>query len=125
MENYHPSKAPPPEEWLKLAEELRIDWVRQSHEAAGIQLKEGTDTVHFILHVIVENQLAMNVEPVPATVSRLTRQGLNRHEAIHAIGAVISGDLFDTLKSGQEYNLKKYRHRLNKLTAKRWLKGKW
>ena len=72
--------------------------VRQSHEAAGIQFEEGADTVHFILHVIVENQLAMNVEPVPATVSRLTRQGLNRHEAIHAIGAIISGDLFETLK---------------------------
>lgn len=125
MESYHPSQTPSPKEWLKLDESVRIELVRKSHKAASVQFEQGAERVHSILHVIVENQLAMNVESVPATISRLTRQGLNRHEAIHAIGAVISGDLFDTLKSGQEYNLKKYRNRLNKLTAKRWLKGKW
>ncbi len=53
------------------------------------------------------------------------RQGLSRHEAIHAIGAVLSEDMFDIIKNKQEHNFKKYRRRLDKLTAKRWRKGKW
>ncbi len=57
-------------------------------EVANIQFEEGAENVHSVLHVIVENQLAMNAEPVPATIARLTRQGLSRHEAIHATGAV-------------------------------------
>ncbi len=125
MENYHPSQTPSPEEWLELDESLRTDLVRKSHEVAGIEFKEGAENIHSIIHVIVENQLAMNVEPVPTTISRLTRQGLSRHEAIHAIGAVLSEDLFEVMKNNQEHNIKKYRRRLDKLTAKRWNKGKW
>ncbi len=125
MENYHPSKSPDPEVWMALDEERRVELVRNAHQAAGAIFEEGAEAVHSILHVIVENQLAMNTEPVPATVARLTRQGLNRHEAVHAVGAVISDDLFKMLKKGQVHDFKKYRHRLNKLTAKRWLKGKW
>ena len=67
----------------------------------------------------------MGVKPVPSTISKLIRQGLSRHEAIHAIGAVLSEDLFEIMKNGQEHNIKKYRRRLDKLTAKRWSKGKW
>lgn len=125
MKNYHPSQTPPPEEWLELDESLRIDLVRKSHEAAGVEFEEGAENIHSVIHVIVENQLAMKVEPVPATISKLTRQGLSRHEAIHAVGAVLSQDLFEIMKNNQEHNIKKYRRRLEKLTAKRWSKGKW
>jgi len=125
MENYHPSQTPSPEEWLELDESIRIDLVRKSHEAAGIEFEEGAENMHSVIHVIVENQLALNVEPVPATIAKLTRQGLSRHEAIHAIGAVLSEDMFEIIKNKQEQNFKKYRRRLDKLTAKRWRKGKW
>ena len=126
MENYHPSQTPSPEEWLKLDESIRIDLVRKAHEAAGIKFEEErAENMHSVIHVIVENQLALKVDSVPATISKLTRQGLSRHEAIHAIGAVISEDLFNIVKNDQEHNFKKYRRRLDKLTAKRWRKGKW
>lgn len=125
MENYHPSKTPSPEEWLELDESLRNEFVLNSHKAAGIEFEEGAENIHSIIHVIVENQLAMKVEPVPTTIAKLTRQGLSRHEAIHAVGAVLSEDLFDIMKNGQKHNIKKYRKRLDKLTAKRWSKGKW
>ncbi len=125
MKNYHPSHTPSPEEWLELDESLRIDLVRKSHDAAGVEFEKGAENIHSVIHVIVENQLAMEVEPVPSTISKLIRQGLSRHESIHAIGAVLSEDLFEVMKNGQEHNIKKYRKRLDKLTAKRWNKGKW
>ena len=125
MENYHLSQTPSPEEWLELDESIRIDLVREAHEAAGVKFQEGAENMHSVIHVIVENQLALNVEPVPATIAKLTRQGLSRHEAIHAIGAVLSEDMFEIIKNNQEHNFKKYRRRLDKLTAKRWRKGKW
>jgi hypothetical protein len=82
--------------------------------------------IHSAIHVVVENQLAMGVEPVSETIARLIRQGLDRHEAIHAIGAIISGDIFDILKGNvQEYSLVKYRRKLEKITAKRWRKGQY
>ena len=99
IKNYHASHAPSPEEWL------------------------GAEKIHAIIHVVVENQLAMKVVPVPATIARLTRQGLNRHDAIHAIGSILIGDIQDIIKKEQEHNIKKYRRKLEKLTAKRWLKG--
>lgn len=76
-----------------------------------------------IVHVVVENQLASNVEPVPETIAKLTRQGLDRHEAIHAIGAALSEDVFDLLRdNSQEFSLQKYSRKLKKLSAKRWSK---
>lgn len=125
MKNYHPSQAPNPEEWLELDESIRIHLVQNSHEAAEIEFEEGAENIHSVIHVIVENQLALKIEPVPATMSKLIRQGLNRHEAVHAIGAVLSEDLFMMLKNNQKHNIKKYRRRLEKLTAKRWNKGQW
>jgi len=126
MENYHPSQTPSPEEWLELDESIRIDLVRKAHQAAGIEFEEErAKNMYSVIHVIVENQLALKVAPVPATISKLTRQGLSRHEAIHAIGAVLSEDMFEIIKNNREHNFKKYRRRLDKLTAKRWRKGKW
>jgi hypothetical protein len=35
----------------------------------------------------------------PATLDRLMREGLDRHDAVHAIGSVLIGIVFDTLKN--------------------------
>ena len=126
MNVYHPSQSPKPQEWLELDESIRIDLVRKSHEVSEVEFEEEqAKNIHSVIHVIVENQIALGVEPVPATMSRLIRQGLSRHEAIHAIGAVLSEDLFEILKNKHDHNFKKYRRRLDKLTAKRWNIGKW
>jgi len=126
MNIYHPSQPPNPSEWLELDESIRIDLVRKSHEASEAEFEEEqAKEVHSTIHVIVENQIALGVEPVPATISRLMRQGLSRHESVHAVGAVLSQDLFEMLKEDKEHDSKKYRRRLDKLTAKRWNKGKW
>ena len=78
------------------------------------------------MHVVVENQLAMGFEPVSATIAKLVRQGLCRHEAIHAVAAIICGDSYNLIKGvTQSWDPRRYRRRLEKLTAKRWRKGQW
>ena len=81
-------------------------------------------TLH--IHAIVENQLAMGVELVPETIKKLIRQGLYRHEAIHAIGAIVAEDMFNLMKGNiKEFSLQRYRRRLEKITAKRWRRGQY
>lgn len=126
MDRYNPEKVPDPDAWLALDEFERIDLVYSFVEMNETDIPEEAKKLHALVHVTVENQLAMAVEPVPATVARLIRQGLTRHDAIHAIGAVISGDIFDIMKGNvKTWNPRRYDKRLKKLTAKRWRQGKW
>lgn len=126
METYNPSTNPDPKEWKALDESEQLRLVQDYHAQMNEEVTEGSEIAHAGIHVIVENQIATDVEPVPATISKLIRQGLSRHEAIHAVGAIICEDLYDLLHSREEtWNLKKYRRRLEKLTAKRWSKGQW
>jgi hypothetical protein len=61
--------------------------VIQYHRRQGIRLPD--KTVHALIHVIVENQVALGDKyPVKSVLSRLIAEGLNRHEAVHAIGSV-------------------------------------
>jgi hypothetical protein len=125
MQTYHPSRAPDPEVWLSIDESARIAMVLENHIAANVEFEEGAANIHAVIHVIVENQNALNVEPVPSTIAKLIRQGLSRHESIHAVGAVLSEDIFNLMKGDSDFSMKKYRRRLEKLTAKRWNKGQW
>jgi len=126
MEEYDPLYAPDPDQWQNIDENARIDLVREFHKDAEQELPEDSENIHSVIHVVVENQIAMKLPPVPETVDKLTRQGLDRHEAIHAVGAVLSGDIFELLGRGEgTWKAQKYRSRLEKLTAKRWRKGKW
>lgn len=127
MEYYKASHAPDSEVWLELDESLRIELVRESiGEDIEDDVPEDAEYLHATIHVVVENQLAMGVDPVPATMAKLIRQGLSRHEALHAIGAILSEDIFDLLQSNEKsWPESRYRRRLEKLTAKRWRKGQW
>ncbi len=124
MEEYKVSIAPDPKEWLSIDEYTRLELVVEFVNKFETHIENPAKRIHASLHVIVENQLAMESEPAPETYSRLRKQGLNRHEAIHAIGAVISEDMFEIMQGNKHQELK-YQDRLRKLTAKRWKKGKW
>jgi hypothetical protein len=123
MKKYKASQAPDPKEWLSLDEYNRLELVVEFVNEFETHIEDTAKRIHAGLHVIVENQLAMESAPTPETYSRLRKQGLNRHEAIHAIGAVISEDMFEIMQ-GNRQELK-YQDRLRKLTAKKWKKGKW
>ena len=123
MESYHPLKQPVPEERLALDEDERICLVRDLHETLD-ELPEDAFNLHTMFHVIVENQIAENVEFIPETIAKLIRQGLDRHDAVHAIASIVCKDIFDLMKGNkQEFSAKQYRRKLEKITAKRWRKG--
>ncbi|WP_299263219.1 hypothetical protein [uncultured Psychrosphaera sp.] len=126
MDIYNPNKIVDVENWLALDEGIRIELVYDFHSNLDLELTEDALRLHVSIHVIVENQLAMGVDLIPETFAKLTRQGLSRHETIHAVGAIISEDIFDLMKGDtKEFSPKKYRRKLEKLTAKRWLKGQY
>lgn len=125
MDYYDPLQNPDPAKWQAIDESERIDLVVEYHQDSEDELPN--EMVHASIHVAVENQLALGERPVQETLDRLMRQGLDRHDAIHAIGAVLGGFIHELLCGEQDTapDMRCYYRRLKKLTAKRWRKGKW
>jgi hypothetical protein len=113
--------APDPEEWLELDEQERIDLVRDYHRGARIRVPNAL--VHATLHAIVENQIALGDEtPARRTAQRLMDEGLDRHEAIHAIGWVLvefMADLVNAPEPDTDPNTP-YFAALERLTVEDW-----
>jgi hypothetical protein len=121
MQRYDPLEAPDPEEWLALDEQERIDLVLNYHRKARIRLPNAK--VHAIVHAMVETQIALEDEtPARRTAQRLMDEGLDRHEAIHAIGWVLiefMSDLMGEPESRAEPNAP-YFTALERLTVEDW-----
>jgi hypothetical protein len=124
VRHYDPNQTPDAVEWLELDEQERIQLVESYHSTERIELPNLK--VHAVFHVIVENQLAENLEPVVHTLERLMREGLPRHDALHAIGSVLAEHLFAASKAKFERSTDEFERRYNKavekLTAKSWRK---
>ena len=119
---YDPLNVPDPDDWLSIDEHERIGLVTAYHKDAGMELPN--EQVHAVVHVVVENQIAMGDETAAqATLERLVHEGLDRHEAIHAIGSVLVEFMQEVLgdDAPQEVN-ERYDEELKKLTAAEWLK---
>jgi hypothetical protein len=118
---YDPLISPDPDAWLALEEQGRIELVMDFHRRARIRPPNAK--VHAVLHVGVENQIAEgDALPVRRTLDRLMTEGLDRHDAIHAIGMVLIGHMNDLLKAGQvegDPNIR-YFAELERLTAAKW-----
>ncbi len=87
IKKYNPLHAPNPEEWIALDESERINLVLSYHN----QEEDDMPNVymHSIIHAVIEYQIAGGKKyPVKETLDRLMQEGLNRHDAIHAIGSV-------------------------------------
>jgi hypothetical protein len=98
VNRYDPERAPNAAEWLALDEWTRIALVETYHRRARVQLPNRK--AHAVFHVIVENQIAENLEPVVRAMSRLTAAGLARHDVVHAIAAVVAAHVRDLLTAG-------------------------
>ncbi|AFT90454.1 hypothetical protein [Paraburkholderia phenoliruptrix] len=122
MKTYNPESAPEPEAWLELDEQERIVLVEAWHRAAHIKLPNVT--AHAAFHTIVENQIALNLEPVVRAMHRLTTAGLTRHDAIHAIASVVAEHVFDVLNTGKrddtDASQARYLAAVERLTAATW-----
>ncbi len=98
MKHYDPLKQPNAEEWLALDEQERICLVEQYHKKAGVVLPNGQ--LHAGMHAVVENQLAQAIPAVCETLSRLMADGLDRHDALHAIATVLVGHMSNAMRDG-------------------------
>jgi len=93
VNRYDPDNAPDPAEWLALEELTRIQLAEEHHRLARTKLPNLK--AHAVFHAIVENQVAENLDPVVRAMTRLTAEGLNRHEAVHAIALVVAEHIHD------------------------------
>jgi hypothetical protein len=122
MEHYDPLAAPDPKLWLALDEQERLDLAQDYHARAGISLPNAR--LHAVVHVIVENQVALGDEvPVERTLHRLMAEGLDRHEAVHAIGSALTDILYDASNDAAsvEDPNSTYLATVESLTAEEWL----
>lgn len=118
MNQYDPKLAPNLGEWLELDEQERTLLVEQQHRFARDKLPNLT--AHAIFHMIVENHIALNLEPVVRTMTRLTKEGLTQHDAVHAITSVVAEHIYDLLNTNDGPNTSQtpYNVAVERLNAK-------
>jgi hypothetical protein len=118
---YEANEQPHSATWLELDESERVDAVMDYHRR--IKVVPENLQLHAMTHVVVENQVALAEKtPVPATLNRLMYEGLDRHEAIHAIGSILMSIVFDVSQEpdvGGDINAR-YSRELATLTAAGW-----
>jgi len=123
MQKYDPMLDPDPEQWELLDEAERVDLVIGYHQEAGIEAPNVES--HALLHVVVENQIALGEEtPVEAALRRLLDEHLDRHDAIHAIAGVLVNYMFALMQGedGGQGN-EEYYAEIEKLSAEKWRRG--
>ena len=124
MYRYNPESAVAPKHWLSLDESERILLAEDYHRRARIKLPNRH--LHALFHSIVETQIAMGDETeAEATLARLISEGLDRHDAVHATGDVLSEHIY-ALQMGQVAGdpNETYSESLRRLNASQWLE-KW
>jgi hypothetical protein len=133
IQDYDALVEPDPDDWLATDEQRRLDVIERYHRREGIAVERAT--LHATMHAVVENQIAEGDRlPVRRVLQRLMAEGLDRHEAIHAIAAVLAGHINELLRepasptrpakqqSDHELNAA-YFSELEKLTAEGWLRS--
>jgi hypothetical protein len=120
MEAYDPMCEVNSEEWLEMDDDDRSILIEDYHRQAGIRLPNLR--LHVVFHTIVENQIAMETNvPAKETLGRLMADGLDRHEAIHAIGSVLAAHMHRLAsKKIQGDPNQEYSRSLKELTAAKW-----
>jgi hypothetical protein len=114
---YDPAEAPDPEKWNALNEAERLSDIESSHKKNIPQLR-----LHAAIHLVVENQAALGDEtPVRQTLDRLQEEGLDRHDAIHAIGSILAEHLHGIMTgTANDDANENYFSRIKQLTAEAW-----
>jgi hypothetical protein len=117
---YDPALPPNRDDWIGLDEGEQIALVCEHHRRAGIGVPNLR--VHAAMHVAVENQVLMGDQtPVAATLTGLMAEGLDRHEAIHAIASVLAGAMFDAVGAQGSGDVgAAYFREVAQLTAEKW-----
>lgn len=121
---YDPLVDPVPSQWLRLSEQERIDAVLEHHLGDGLEPSRAT--LHAVTHVVVENILAEDaVDGASAKLRELIADGLDRHDAIHALGTAVAEIIFGALRSPdqpttEEQRQQRLAERIAEVTAQSW-----
>src|SRR5262245_39733944 len=125
MSQYDPEHDPDATAWLAMDEGHRIELVLEYHRRIRAVLPN--ERLHAAVHVIVEHQVGMGDElPVAQVLPRLRAEGLDRHDAIHAIASVLAAHLHDMLRhdAGDADRNQACWAELDTLTARRWRRAR-
>jgi hypothetical protein len=116
---YDPDRPVEAAEWLSLDEMERQARVEGSHKRAKVRLP--SLRMHAIMHVAIENQLAEGHAAAAKALERLLAEGLDRHDAVHALGSVLATHMFEVMKHQRQFDEKAFSADLDALSAERWL----
>ena len=73
---------------------------------------------------VIENQLEDgNPQKVKETLMRLMMMGTSRDDALAMMACAVSIEIFDVMKNGGEFNLKRYSEHLNSLPDLYFMEG--
>ena len=112
--------------WLALDEDERIKLVEDYHRRQRMPLPRSRRRAHALFHILIENQTAAGSEPaVKPTVARLITEGLDRHDAVHAVANVMAEMVNAVVRDGTEFSTEQYQDALHQLTAQSWLDTDW
>ena len=119
---YNPSKDIDPELWLACDEGRRIALIEIYHEEAGMEAPNMS--LHAVFHNIIETQIALGDKtPVAAKFAQLRKEGLDRHEAIHALASVCAAFMYD-ISTGSDVASENastaYFDAIRELTKEKW-----
>ena len=117
MCEYNPDIDPDPDTWNLLDEGERLEIIQQYHERYDAELPDVA--LHCLIHAVVENQVALGDEtPVASILSRLKAEGLDRHDAIHAIASVLVNYIHEMMSDvNNRDQTEQYYEALGELTA--------
>jgi len=118
---YDPHHPPNVSKWLAIPELERLDLVLDYHRRRRARLPN--EMLHAAIHVTVENQIAIGDElPVGSKLNQLMREGLDRHDALHAIGSVLAEHIHSILSEEPtiEDPNPRYLQALSQLTVQSW-----
>jgi hypothetical protein len=118
---YDPANAPNRSAWLEADEAERLEAILRYHRRA--KEHAGNLRAHSAIHTAVENQLAEGHDVAVRTMTRLMAEGLDRHDAVHAIGSVVAKQMYAMLKERRPHDAVEYAAQLAELTAESWRKS--
>jgi hypothetical protein len=117
---YDADRAPDPAEWRGAAEPDRLAAVEAHHRGLAQHARTPKPRLHAAIHLVVEDQLLREEPPeVRRALSRLLAGGLTRHEALHAIGLLVS-EVMAAAMEGRRYDPAAYARELEALDAEGW-----
>lgn len=87
---------------------------------AEITKDGGNPVLHVMLHTATENQIARGDPPEAGqVVNALERRGLSRHEAVHRVAEVLSGEIWRVLSEKHPSDSGRYAAKLAELLRSR------